>query len=101
MRRHKFRFTRPVARPLTACGVAVLTFGVALVLAGTDFGGQPAKAWANAPVDIIPESLGFTAAAFEHHDCHADFGGGPLVEQDVWVFKLPGDHTVTGDFANV
>ncbi|WP_344349163.1 hypothetical protein, partial [Catellatospora coxensis] len=101
MRRLNFRLIRPGHRPLAACGMAVLTFGMALVFAGTDLGGQPAKAWANAPVDILPESLGFTAAAFENHVCDPAFGGGPLSGQDVWVFKLPGDHAKTGDFVSV
>ncbi|WP_155374883.1 hypothetical protein [Catellatospora vulcania] len=81
--------------------MAVLTFGMALVFAGTDLGGQPAKAWANAPVDILPASVGFTAAAFENHVCDPAFGGGPLSGQDVWIFKLPGDHAKTGDFVSV
>ncbi|GIF95693.1 hypothetical protein [Catellatospora citrea] len=101
MRRLNFRFIRPGNRPLAACGMAVLTFGMALVFAGTDLGGQPAKAWANAPVDILPASVGFTAAAFENHVCDPAFGGGPLSGQDVWVFKLPGDHAKTGDFVSV
>ncbi|WP_144119439.1 hypothetical protein [Catellatospora sichuanensis] len=101
MRRLNFRLIRPGNRPLAACGMAVLTFGMALVFAGTDFGGRPAKAWANAPVDILPASLGFTAAAFENHVCDPAFGGGPLSDQDVWVFKLPGDHAKTGDFVSV
>ncbi|MEU8004090.1 hypothetical protein AB0B66_23265 [Catellatospora sp. NPDC049111] len=101
MRRLNFRLIRPGHRPLAACGMAALTFGMALVFAGTDLGGQPAKAWANAPVDILPASLGFTAAAFENHVCDPAFGGGPLSGQDVWVFKLPGDHAKTGDFVSV
>ncbi|GAB4053812.1 hypothetical protein [Catellatospora paridis] len=101
MRRLNFRLIRPGNRPLAACGMAVLTFGMALVFAGTDLGGQPAKAWANAPVDILPANVGFTAAAFENHVCDPAFGGGPLSGQDVWVFKLPGDQAKTGDFISV
>ncbi|GAA1645279.1 hypothetical protein [Catellatospora bangladeshensis] len=86
------------SRALTACGAAAFVFGAALVAAGA---GQPAKAWANAPISISADTLGVTAADFATRDCSPLYGGGPLAGQDVWVFDLPGDHMVTGDFTSV
>lgn len=86
------------SRALTACGTAAFVFGAALVAAGT---GQPARAWANAPISITPDTVGVTAADFATRDCSPLFGGGPLAGQDIWVFDLPGDHMVTGDFTSV
>ncbi|MBV1855095.1 hypothetical protein [Catellatospora tritici] len=100
MQRLTKRLARSQSRPFTAYGVAVLTFGAALV-AGTAFGQQAAQAEAKAKVSVDPASLGFTAAAFPRHACQLDFGGGPYVDQDVWVFKLPGEHAETGEFINV
>ncbi|BCJ70482.1 hypothetical protein CS0771_00260 [Catellatospora sp. IY07-71] len=86
------------SRALTACGAAAFVLGAALVAAGA---GHPAKAWANAPISITADTLGVTAADFATRDCSPRFGGGPLAGQDVWVFDLPGDHMVTGDFTSV
>ncbi|GHJ48328.1 hypothetical protein Cs7R123_56700 [Catellatospora sp. TT07R-123] len=101
MQRLTQRPARSQPRPFTAYGVAVLTFGAALVAATAGLGQQPARAEAKATISVDPTSLGFTAEAFPRHDCHLDFGGGPFADQDVWVFKLPGDETETGTFVNV
>ncbi|MEV4412637.1 hypothetical protein [Catellatospora sp. NPDC049609] len=99
MRRLLFPSTRPGSRSLTACGATAFVFGAALMAAGLT---QPtAKAWANAPIGINPGDTGVAAAEFATRDCSPLFGGGPLAGQDVWVFNLPGDHLVTGDFLSV
>ncbi|MDI1462566.1 hypothetical protein QEZ54_16460 [Catellatospora sp. KI3] len=102
MQRLTRRLTRSQSRQYTAYGVAVLTFGAALV-ATTALGQQAAQAQAiaKATVSIDPASLGFTAADFPRHACQLDFGGGPYADQDVWVFKLPGEHDETGEFINI
>jgi len=42
-----------------------------------------------------------TATAFATHQCEPSQGGGPLSDQDVWVFALPGPHDTSGDFVSL
>jgi hypothetical protein len=42
-----------------------------------------------------------TAAGFGTHICSPNQGGGPYPGKDVWVFILPGQHSVSGDFVSV
>jgi hypothetical protein len=61
--------------------------------------GSPA--WANSTININPGNVSTTAAAYQNHTCDANQGGGPLAGKDIWVFVLPGNHGVTGDFVSV
>ena len=64
-----------------------------------------APAMANSTININPGNVnngaGTTAAGFDSHECSETFGGGPYADKDVWVFNLPGNHDVVGDFVSV
>jgi LPXTG-motif cell wall-anchored protein len=58
-------------------------------------------AWANTTVAVNPGNVPTTASSYGTPDCDRNFGGGPYVSTDVWVFVLPGNTNKVGDFVSV
>ncbi len=79
---------------VSARALAIATVTAAVVLVG----GQ--VAFADSQVNVNSSGQGVTATDAEHN-CDANYGGGPYVGYDVWVFNLPGDHDTVGDFVSV
>jgi hypothetical protein len=58
-------------------------------------------AWADSSVTINSGNVPATATGFGTRTCDPNQGGGPVAGADVWVFVLPGQHGVSGDFVSV
>lgn len=64
--------------------------------------GWSAPASANSNVDVNKSGQNvYATSPGVTNECDDNFGGGPYDGFDVWVFNLPGDHAVVGDFVSV
>jgi hypothetical protein len=61
--------------------------------------GTPARA--DSSVTINSGNVPTTASGFSSRTCDPNQGGGPIAGADVWVFILPGQHSVSGDFVSL
>jgi hypothetical protein len=76
-------------------GVIALAAGVGTLLLG-----PASPAMAESTININPGNVPATAARFAQ-DCTPNLGGGPLPDQDVSLFNLPGDPRTTGVFTSL